>query len=116
MEEGRVVFAVSTLITTCCFTFSGGHDRFGERKVEMSTEIRITIYVRGRPHDILDDKIGYERVVNLGYPHGKRGPLYEYDVTWKDGPKAMREGTLKDGETTPIVKDMRFDVHFTDKS
>ena len=82
----------------------------------MSKEIPITIYVRGRPHDIPEDKISYDDVVKLGYPDGKRGPLYEYDVTWKDGPKAKPEGTLKDGETTPIVKDMRFYVHFTDKS
>ena len=82
----------------------------------MSNEPKITIYVRGRPHDIFDDKISYDHVVNLGYPNGKRGPLYEYDVTWKDGPKKMQEGTLKEGATTPIVDDMRFYVYFTDKS
>ena len=61
-------------------------------KVEMSTEIRITIYVRGRPHDILDDKISYHQVVNLGYPNGKHGPLYEYDCHVEGWPEGDARG------------------------
>ena len=76
----------------------------------------IEIYVKGRSHIVPDSKISYDQVVKLAYPHGKRGPLFEYNVEWKDGPKDSEEGTLKESDTVPIVKDMRFYVSFTDKS
>ncbi len=76
----------------------------------------IVIYVRGRKHEVEEEKISYEEVVNLGYPDGKHGPQYEYDVTWKDGPKDEEEGILKEGEAIKIIEGMRFDVKFTDKS
>ena len=62
------------------------------------------------------EKIGYKEVVDLGYPDGKHGPLYEYDVSWKDGPKDHEEGILKEGDSVPVVDEMRFDVKFTDRS
>ncbi len=76
----------------------------------------ITIFVKGRPHVVNDNKITYDQVVHLGYPHGKRGPLFEYEVTWKDGPKKDEEGTLSEGAVVEIVEGMRFYVTFTDKS
>ena len=82
----------------------------------MSNEQGTEIYVKGRSHIVSDSKISYDQVVTLGYPHGKRGPLFEYEVEWKDGPKDNDEGTLKEGDTVPIVKGMRFYVSFTDKS
>ena len=54
------------------------------------------IYVRGRKHEFDGEKIRYMQVVDLGYPNGKRGPNYEYDVTWKDGPKDTPNGSLKE--------------------
>ena len=75
-----------------------------------------TIYIRGRKYEVQDEKISYEKVVDLGYPDGKQGPDFEYDVTWKDGPKDMLEGVLKAGEHVEVVEGMRFDVKFTDKS
>ena len=74
------------------------------------------IYVRGRKHEFDGEKISYMQVVDLGYPNGKHGPDYEYDVTWKDGPKDRLNGILKEGDYVEVVEDMRFDVKFTDKS
>ena len=82
----------------------------------MSAGRKIMIYVRGRKFEIQKESISYGEVVNLGYPDGKHGPLYEYDVTWKDGPRGQEEGVLKEGQETKIVEGMRFDVKFTDKS
>ena len=82
----------------------------------MSNAQGIEIYVKGRIHLISDHKISYDQVVKLAYPHGQRGPLFEYEVEWKDGPKESEEGTLKENDTVPIVKGMRFYVTFTDKS
>ena len=77
---------------------------------------QITIYVRGRRHVFAAEKITYRQVVDLGYPNGQHGPFFEYDVTWKDGPKEEEEGTLKEGDAVGVVEGMRFDVKFTDKS
>ena len=82
----------------------------------MDTRKDTLIYVRGRKYEVKGGKISYDEVVKLAYPDGKRGPDYEYDVTWKDGPKDKSEGILKEGETTQVTEDMRFDVKFTDKS
>lgn len=76
----------------------------------------ILIYVRGRKHEFADEKISYRQVVDFGYPDGKHGPLYEYDVAWKDGPKDESTGILKEGDFVAVVDGMRFDVKFTDKS
>ena len=82
----------------------------------MSIQKNILIYVRGRKYEVKGEKISYTEVVNLAYPDGKHGPDYEYDVTWKDGPKDESEGILKEGETIQVVEEMKFDVKFTDKS
>ena len=82
----------------------------------MSDTKTTLIYVRGRKHEIDDEKISYMQVVDLGYPKGKHGPDYEYDVTWKDGPKDHPKGILKEGEHVEVVEGMKFDVKFTDKS
>ena len=82
----------------------------------MTKEKDTLIYVRGRKHEVQAEKISYKEVVDLGYPDGKQGPNYEYDVTWKDGPKEKPEGVLKEGEYVEVVEEMRFDVKFTDKS
>ena len=82
----------------------------------MSAGRKILIYVRGRQYEAQEEKISYDEVVNLAYPDGKHGPLYEYDVTWTDGPRGEEEGILKEGEETKIIEGMRFNVKFTDKS
>ena len=82
----------------------------------MAHEKGTAIYVRGRPHEFDGEKISYMQVVDFGYPNGKHGPLHEYDVTWKDGPKDNPNGILKKGDSVEVVKEMKFDVKYTDKS
>ena len=82
----------------------------------MASAKQIHIYVRGRKHTFDKEKISYKEVVELGYPDGKHGPLYEYDVSWKDGPKGEENGILKEGDFVRVVDEMKFDVKFTDRS
>ena len=82
----------------------------------MSAGRKILIYVRGRRHEVEKEIISFNEVVNLGYPDGKHGPQYEYDVKWKDGPRGQETGVLLDGQSVKVVEEMKFDVHFTDKS
>ena len=82
----------------------------------MPSNKKTIIYVRGRKHEYANEKISYLEVVDLGYPDGKHGPLYEYDVSWKDGPKEEEQGTLKESDSIKVVDEMKFDVKFTDRS
>ena len=82
----------------------------------MAQLVRTTIYVRGRPHDFDPEKISFRQVVDFGYPNGSHGPLFEYDVSWKDGPKDEPEGILKEGDYVAVVDEMKFDVKFTDRA
>lgn len=77
---------------------------------------QIHIHVRGRKHAFDEEKFSFKEVVDLGYPNGKHGPDFEYDVSWKDGPKDQEEGILKEGEFVRVVDEMKFDVKFTDRS
>lgn len=106
------------LVGAMAIRVSGGSftDNLNTEKQTMANEKGTVIYVRGRPHEFDGEKISFKQVVDLGYPNGKHGPEYEYDVTWKDGPKERPDGILKEGEYVEVVKDMRFDVKFTDKS
>ena len=82
----------------------------------MDSTKQFFIYVRGRKHEFNNEKISFKEVVDLGYPNGKHGPDFEYDVSWKDGPKGEAEGILKEGEFVQVVDEMKFDVKFTDRS
>ena len=82
----------------------------------MAAGRKILIYVRGRPHEVEDENITFRGVVDLGYPDGKHGPQYEYDVKWKDGPRGEETGILQEGQTVKVIEGMKFYVHFTDKS
>ena len=82
----------------------------------MSAGRKILIYVRGRRHEVEKEYITFREVVDLGYPDGKHGPQYEYDVKWKDGPRGQETGILLEGKSVKVIENMRFDVNFTDKS
>ena len=82
----------------------------------MDSTQQFFIYVRGRKHEFNNEKISFKEVVDLGYPNGKHGPDFEYDVSWKDGPKGEEEGILKEGEFVQVVDEMKFDFKFTDRS
>ena len=82
----------------------------------MSSANKVLIYVRGRRHEVKTEYVTYREIVDLAYPNGKHGPLYEYTVTWKDGPRGQESGVLEEGQEVKVVEDMRFYVKFTDKS
>ena len=77
---------------------------------------KVLIYVRGRRHEVATEYITYREVVDLGYPNGKHGPLYEYDVKWTDGPRGQETGILNEDDKVKVIENMKFNVKFTDKS
>jgi Multiubiquitin len=69
----------------------------------------VTIYVNGTPYDVPKDRISYEELLKLigapALPEGQR-----YSVQYSKGHSGKPTGTLIEGETVQVKKDMEFDV------
>lgn len=69
----------------------------------------ITIYVNGTPYQVEKGKISYEQLLSLigapPLPDGQR-----YAVQFSKGHNEKPTGTLIEGESVEVKKDMEFDV------
>jgi hypothetical protein len=69
----------------------------------------ITIYVNGTPYEVDKGRISYEQLLALikapSLPEGKR-----YAVQFSKGHNDKPTGTLIEGESVEVKKDMEFDV------
>ena len=72
-------------------------------------EHTVTIYVNGTPYDVAKGKISYEGLLELikapPLPEGQR-----YSVQYSKGQSGKPTGTLIEGESVEVKKDMEFDV------
>ena len=69
----------------------------------------VTIYVNGTAYDVPKERISYEELLALinapPLPEGQR-----YSVQYSKGQSGKPTGTLIEGESVEIKKDMEFDV------
>lgn len=69
----------------------------------------VTIIVNGTPYDVPKGRISYEELLALinapSLPEGQR-----YSVQYSKGHSGKPTGTLIEGESAPVKKDMEFDV------
>ncbi len=69
----------------------------------------VTIYVNGTPYEVPKERISYEELLALinapALPSDKR-----YSVQYSKGHSGKPTGTLIEGETVQVKKDMEFDV------
>lgn len=69
----------------------------------------VTIYVNGTPYEVPKERISYEELLALinapPLPEDKR-----YSVQYSKGNSDKPTGTLIEGETVQVKKDMEFDV------
>jgi len=73
------------------------------------------IFVNTRKEEWLDDTISYDQVVRLGFPNDPN-PNTVYEVTYKNGPKENREGTMVRGDSVVVKSGMHFVAHATGQS
>lgn len=70
---------------------------------------KVTIYVNGTPYEVDKGRISYEQLLTLiqapPLPEGKR-----YAVQYSKGHNDKPTGTLIEGESVEVKKDMEFDV------
>lgn len=73
------------------------------------------IFVNTRKEMWGDDTISYDQVVRLAFPTDPN-PQTVYEVTYKNGPKENREGTMVRGDAVKVKSGMHFIAHATGQS
>lgn len=69
----------------------------------------VTIYINGTPYEVLKEKISYEELLELieapALPENQR-----YSVMFSKGHSDKATGTLIEGQSVMVKKEMEFDV------
>lgn len=76
----------------------------------------VPIIVNGEQHDVLKAPIFFDQVVKLAYPTPVPGQNILYTIMYRKGPKANPKGSLLEGQSVHVKKEMIFDVTPTDRS
>ena len=74
------------------------------------------IVVNGQKKEVAGKEISYGQVVNLAFESPWGNPNVIYTVTYSRGHDDKPQGSLVDGQSVKIKKDMVFNVTRTDKS
>jgi hypothetical protein len=74
------------------------------------------IIVNGRQKETPKRQLSFDDVVHLAFENPPTGPNIEFTITYRNGPRQNREGTLTEGNTLFIKNGMVFNVTPTDKS
>ena len=74
------------------------------------------IIINGTGYTVPNDEVSFDEIVDLAYPHGGRGPLITYTVTFYDGAGRPPEGKLTKGHKAKVKNGTVFNVTRTDRS
>ena len=74
------------------------------------------IVVNARPKVVTENRLSFARIVALAFENPPSGPNIMFTITYRNGPRGNREGTLAEGGTVKIKDGMIFNVTATDKS
>ena len=58
----------------------------------------------------------FDEIVKLAFPTPPPGANILYTVSYEDGPRENRQGSMKEGQTVKVKNWMIFNVTATDKS
>lgn len=76
----------------------------------------VEIFVNSRPKTVTGKEISYTDVVKLAFSDAFQNPNTVYTVTYKHGENTKPEGSMVDGDSVKLKKEMRFHVAFTTRS
>lgn len=74
------------------------------------------IIVNARPKETPKRELSFDEVVRLAFESPPTGPNIKFTITYRNGPRRNREGTLTEGSSVFIKNGMVFNVTPTDKS
>jgi hypothetical protein len=78
--------------------------------------VELAIIVNGQRKSVHSRSITFTQLVALAFNPVPEGPNILFTITYEDGPKANREGTLLPGGQVKLRECMIFNVTATDKS
>lgn len=84
--------------------------------MHMNDEHSTTIIVNGQEKTVNEKSISFDRVVALAFNPVPSGPNVLITVSYRRGPEEKPQGTLIEGQSVNVKKNMLFDVTATDKS
>ena len=76
----------------------------------------VAIIVNGQQKRVKSKSLTFSELVALAFDPIPQGPNILFTITYEDGPRANREGTLMPGGTVKVKECMIFNVTATDKS
>lgn len=74
------------------------------------------VIVNARPKETPKRELSFDDVVHLAFENPPTGPNIKFTITYRNGPRQNREGTLTEGNAVFIKNGMVFNVTPTDKS
>jgi hypothetical protein len=80
------------------------------------SEKAIVVVVNGQQKEVIETRLSFEAVIKLAFPSLPAGDNVMFTVRYRHGPRQNPNGTLLEGETVRIKKDMVFDVTQTVRS
>lgn len=79
-------------------------------------KVELAIIVNGQKKSVHSKSLTFAELVALAFNPIPEGPNILFTITYEDGPKANREGTLLPGVKVKLKECMIFNVTATDKS
>ena len=74
------------------------------------------IIANGTHFPVPNDEVSFDQVVDIAYPHGRRGPLIKYTVDFYNGTGRPPEGKLTENQKAKVKDGTVFNVTRTDRS
>jgi hypothetical protein len=74
------------------------------------------IFVNGRKKVVPEQQLSFDQVLGLAFNPVPTGPSIMFTITYRNGPRANREGNLLEGGTVKLKNRMILNVTATNKS
>ena len=74
------------------------------------------IFINGRKVETVELKLCYDELIKKAFESPPTGPNILFTITYRNGPRQNREGSLAVGQCVKIKNGMVFNVTATDKS
>ncbi len=76
----------------------------------------VTLIVNAQPKEFDKEQISFDQVTKLAFPDANQNDNKIYYVTYENGPRQNREGSMDPGDKVHVQEGMEFVVERGDKS
>ncbi|MBI5066932.1 MAG: multiubiquitin domain-containing protein [Deltaproteobacteria bacterium] len=76
----------------------------------------VQVFVNSRPKTVSEKEISYAEIVKLAFADAFQNPNTLYTVTYRYADGDKRGGSMVEGDTIKVKKEMQFNVQFSTRS